>query len=282
MAQSACRCWNQISGDGKRKRVREKLVAVAPFLCSCPRVATLGIRYSIADYTPQQRKMLVSASQILFPTQRFVKILHAAGKITFPSYFTYSVQKSRLMQEVLFQFLKCPHPLTRIYYGHQKSSIIEGFSFPLKAMGPKMTDNARLVSNECDLNIISKVYNPLIIQEVLNYRERFRLLFVNYECSGVLKRIPEVELGRFGGCEVPSDSCLDQVEVPVCLGGEIVSYLEKFLRSVQIDDIAAEIGITGDGWRLIELSRPPVYWKTAAGPINRFSLISSMIESNLL
>jgi hypothetical protein len=91
-----------------------------------------------------------------------------------------------------------------------------------------------------------------------------------------------VELGRFGGCAVPSDSCLDQVEVPVCLGGEIVSYLEKFLRSVQIDDIAAEIGITGDGWRLIELSRPPVYWKTAAGPINRFSLISSMIESNLL
>ncbi len=94
----------------------ENLVAIAPFLRSCQHLVTLGIRPSLGDYTSGQREMLLSASQIFFPTQRFVRILQAAGKKTFPSAFAYSVQRSRLIQEVLFQFLKCPHPFTLIYY----------------------------------------------------------------------------------------------------------------------------------------------------------------------
>ena len=99
--------------------MQEKLVAIAPFLRSCPHLITLGVRASMGEYTPCQRRMLLSASQILFPTPRFVGILQAAGKKTFPSALAYSVRKSRLIQEVLFQFLKCPHPLTASNYSFQ-------------------------------------------------------------------------------------------------------------------------------------------------------------------
>lgn len=262
--------------------MREKLVAVAPFLRSCRKLVTLGVRASIGDYTPRQRGMLLSASQIFFPTPRFVRVLQAAGKKTFPSAFAYSVQKSRLMQEVLFQFLKFPHPLTRIYYGGQKSSIVQDFPFPFRAMGPKTAGGARLVSNAGDLQVLCEIHNPLIIQEVLDYAECFRLVFVNYKCAGIIKRVSNGAHCGFDMCGISPNPRLEQGIGPECFSREIVSCLEKSLGSLQINDIAAEIGITRQGWRLIELARPPLSWPAPDGVINRHRLISSLIESNKL
>ena len=263
------------------KSQKEKLVAIAPFLRSCPQIVTLGVRAAMGDYTPEQRRMLLSASQILFPTPRFAGILHAAGKKTFPSAFAYSVRKSRLIQKVLFQLMRCPHPLTRTYYGRQKSSIVKDFSFPFRAMGPKMTDNARLISNRSELRAMSEIFNPLIIEEMWDCVERFQLIFVNYECLGVLRRV-SAQQQRFDCGDIFPGPHLDGVGAPQCFSVKIVSYLEKLLRSAQIDDIAAEIGITRRGWRLIELTRPPLCWPTPTGSANRFDLISRMIESNRL
>ncbi len=234
------------------------------------------------DYSPRQRRMLLSASQILFPTPRFVRILQAAGKKTFPSAFAYSVKKSRLVQEVLFQFLKCPHPLTRIYYGRQKSSIVEDFSFPFRAMGPKMPDGARLVSNGCDLRVVSGIYNPLIIQEVLDYEERFQLVFVNYECAGIIRRVSSRAQHEFDSRAIRRNPHLDRGAAPGCFDRRIVSCLEKLLGAVQINDAAVEIGITRRGWHLIEFARPPISWQTPEGVTSRFRLISLLIESNKL
>jgi hypothetical protein len=262
--------------------MREKLVAIAPLLRTCPQLVTLGIRPSMGDYTPGQRGMLLSASQIFFPTPRFARILEAAGKKTFPSAFAYSVQKSRLIQEVLFQFLKCPHPFTRIYYGRQKSSIVEDFSFPFRAMGPKTAGITRLVSNAEDLRTLFGIYNPLIIQEVLDYTERFRLVFVNYRCAGIMKRVSSVAQCAMDGHGTSSNPRLEQGIGLEFFSREIVSCLEKLLRSLQINDIAAEIGMTSRGWRLIELARPPHSWPMPGGVSNRLRLISSLIESNKL
>ena len=262
--------------------MREKLVAIAPFIHPCPQLVTLGVRPSMGDYTPRQRRMLLSASQIFFPTPRFVRILQAAGKKTFPSAFTYSIQKSRLIQEVLFQFLKCPHPFTRIYYGRQKSSIPEDFSFPFKAMGPKLVGGARLVSNAGDLHALAEIYNPLIIQEMLDYAECFRLVFVNYKCEGIIKRVSSWAQCGFNGRSVSPGPQLGQGIGLEFFSREIVSCLEKLLRSMQINDIAVEIGTTRRGWRLIELARPPLSWPTPEGLSNRHKLISHLIESNKL
>lgn len=236
----------------------------------------------MGDYTPWQRRMLLSASRIFFPTPRFVRILQAAGKETFPSAFTYSIQKSRLIQEVLFQFLKCPHPLTRIYYGRQKSSIAEDFSFPFKAMGPKMVGGAQLVSNACDLRALTEIYNPLIIQEIVDYAECFRLVFVNYKCEGIIKRVSSGAQCGFNSHSISPSPQLGQGIGLEFFGRGIVSCLEKLLRSMQINDIAVEIGTTRQGWRLIELARPPLSWPTPDGVSNRHRLIAHLIESNKL
>ena len=258
----------------------EKLVAIAPFLRSCPSLITLGVRASMGDYTPWQREILLSARQILFPTPRFVRILEAAGKKTFPSAFAYSVQKSRLIQEALYQVLKCPHPLTRIYYGRQKSSIPDVFPFPVYAMGPDMIGKARLVSNSCDLRAVSEIYNPLIIREVLDYEKRFLLVFINYECAGIVKIGPGGGQSEFDCSGISANHPVDKGGFPKFLSGEVIAYIEKLLRSVQLNDIAVEIGLTRQGWQLIELARPPLSWPSAEGVINRYRHISRLIESN--
>ncbi len=258
----------------------ENLVAIAPFLRSCQHLVTLGIRPSLGDYTSGQREMLLSASQIFFPTQRFVRILQAAGKKTFPSAFAYSVQRSRLIQEVLFQFLKCPHPFTRIYYGRQKSSILEDFSFPFRAMSQKTPGIKRPVSNADDLRVLCDIYNPLIIQEVLDCEECFLLVFVNYTCVGIIKRVSSGAQGEFESHPISSNQKLEQAIGLEFFSREIVCCLEKLLRSLQINDIAVEICTTRRGWYLVELARPPLSWQTPDGVHNRFKLISSLIESN--
>ena len=236
----------------------------------------------MGDYTPPERKMLLCAERILFPTPRFAGILQAAGKKTFPSAIAYSVRKSRLIQEVLFQFLKCPHPLTRIYYGRQKASIIKDFPFPFRAMGPKTLDSAGPVFNGCDLQALSYIYNPLIIQDKLRYQQRFRLVFINYECAGILRKASGGEQQGLDSCEISHDLYLNQGTASECLSREIVSSVEKLLKSVHINDIAAEVGITRRGWHLIELVRPPLAWPISGGLVNRFDFISRMIEANKL
>jgi ribosomal protein S6--L-glutamate ligase len=258
----------------------EKLVAIAPFLRSCPRLITLGVRASMGDYTLWQRELLLSARQILFPTPRFVRILEAAGKKTFPSGFVYSVQKSRLIQEALYQVLKCPHPFTRIYYGRQKSSIPDDFPFPVCAMGPDMIGKARLVSNICDLRAVSEIYNPLIIQEVLDYRKRFLLVFINYECAGIVNKGSGGGESEFDCSGISASHPVDKGGFPTYLRSEVIAYIEKLLRYVQLNDIAVEIGLTRQGWQLIELVRPPLSWPSAEGVINRYLYISRLIESN--
>jgi len=94
---------------------------------------------------------MLSAGRIFFPTPRFVKIFEAAGKSTFPNGFTYKIRKSRVVEEVLFQFLACPHPRTRIYFGRQKKSIPEHFSFPFLAMGANKSGTAHLLRNAHEL-----------------------------------------------------------------------------------------------------------------------------------
>ncbi len=149
-------------------------------------------------------------------------------------------------------------------------------------MGPKTVGSARLVSNTGDLQALSEIYNPLIIQEVLDYAECFRLVFVNYKCEGIIKRVSN---GAQCGLDSHGISPNPQLEQGIGLeyfSREIVSCLEKLLRSLQINDIAAEIGTTRQGWRLIELARPPLSWPTPDGVSNRYRLISRLIESNKL
>lgn len=149
-------------------------------------------------------------------------------------------------------------------------------------MGPKTVSGARLVSNAGDLRALAEIYNPLIIQEMLDYAECFRLVFVNYKCVGIIKRGSSGAQFGFNSHRISSNPQLEQGIGLEFFSREIVSCLEKLLRSMQINDIAVEIGTTRRGWRLIELARPPLSWPTPEGVSNRHKLISHLIESNKL
>jgi hypothetical protein len=247
----------------------EHLIAIAPFLSRCPRVITLGVRAALGDYSRQERDLMLSAGCIFFPTPRFVKIFEAAGKSTFPTGFTYKVRKSRVIQEVLFQFLACPHPRTRIYFGHQKLSIPKDFSFPFLAMGPDKSDPALSVKDLRELDEFAFNYNPLIIQENREYEKRFRLVFVNYEFVGTEGTVSEEDGTRFFG----------NVSSGYRTGDSIVRACAKIVRSVGLNDITVEVAVGENGWFITEFTRPPVFCSTREGMVNRHGYIAGLIES---
>jgi len=225
---------------------------------------------------------MLSAGLILFPSPRFAGILEAAGKKTFPSAFSYYIRKSRLAQEVLFQFLKCPHPCARVYYGRQKKAIADDFAPPFIAMGPRVSGGAQLISAGYEQSTLVGLYNPLIIQEIVEYEERFLLVFVNYQCAGILKRSPSDNRHAFDRLGRSTALAFHRVEFPNRFSAEIVPWIEELLRSVNLNDIAVEIGLTGQGWQLIEFVRPPRRWPSNEGVVDRFGLICRMLESGKL
>ncbi|MEN6441316.1 MAG: hypothetical protein ABFD97_22335 [Syntrophobacter sp.] len=246
-------------------------IAIAPFLESCPEITTLGIRASLCDYSPAERKLLASADRVYFPTPRFAKILEAAGKQTFPSCLTYRIRKSRLVQETLFQFSGCPHPRTRIYFGRRKASISADFRFPFVAMGPGMQDGIFPVNDTKSLVELAEKYNPLIVREEVRYERRLWLLFVNYECIWIADGTPGVEtIGRRTIGTLSDDPMLEP-----CIHETGI-----LVRSFRLNDIAVEIGFSmTEGWGITSMAKPPVSWQSAHGAVSRYEYISSLIRA---
>ena len=252
-----------------------KPVAIAPFLRSNSKVVTLGMRASVGDYTDQERSIMLSAPLVFFPTPRFVRIFEAAGIKTFPSGLVYRVRKSRVVQELLFQFLHCPHPRTRIYFGRNKLRTADDFSYPFCAMGPNTAHDRFTVTCTKELEDLAERHNPLIVQEIKEYAERFRLIFVNCECVGVQKR---TSTGR--GVDRIMPGRLEYVD-PAEFSPDIICAVQKVLTSVHLDDIAVEIGLSGQGWQIVALNRPPLSWRSPQGMVNRHHLISRLIENDV-
>ena len=234
----------------------ELLVAIAPFLRSCSRVVTLGVRTALGDYSRAERELMLAARLIFFPTLRFVKIFEAAGKSTFPNGFTYTIRKSRVVEEVLFQFLACPHPRTRIYFGRQKKSIPEHFSFPFLAMGANKSGMAHLLSNVRELEELAVRYNPLIIQENIEYEDRFRMTFVNYDFVGI-DGIVSSKTGSMSARGMPSGGFVEN----------LIDEVGRIVKSAGLNDIGVDVGIGERGWSIIEFARPPVFCSTPGGMV---------------
>ena len=244
-------------------------IAIAPFLKSCPRLITLGVRGSLADYSHEEMRLMAAADRIFFPTPRFAKVLEAAGKETFPNTFTYSLRKSSLLQAAFFEFHGCPHPRSRIYFGRQKALIPSDFRYPFQAMGPETRNRARTIEDAEQLAEVVEKFNPLIVRENVLFEERFRLMFLNLECVAVLRDVsgdlscpgPSASLSLYGwGLE------------------RFLSHVVGLVRSYKLNDIAVEIGFSRDrGWQLASLSRPPLSWQSPDGPVNRHEYIAALI-----
>lgn len=241
--------------------------ALAPFLRSCPSIATLGVRTAISDYSPEERTLLRSAPKVFFPTPRFEYLFNALRIPTFPSHASYTFQRSRVLQQVLFSYLNWPHPRTRIYYGrHQKSKILDDFDLPLIVMGPRGIPSERhLVTDAGTLSDYVGRYNPVIIQDACCWRKTLRFLCVNFECVGIAP-----------GCvsKVSHSDCTQLQHQHI---DELAALSLEMLRQVDLDDVVIEWGLGQSGWQVLQLARPPLMWCGSNGILNRHRHICELI-----
>jgi hypothetical protein len=249
-------------------------VALAPFLKDCAYVTTLGIRPGLADYQPWERDLLSRAERIYFPTRRFVQVLDAAGKSTFPSAASYRYRASRLLQLSLLGYFDLPAPRTRIYYGHrQKRLILQHFNLPLLAMRLLVSPQSEwAVSTEAQLRSLIGRCNPIIIQEILPLVRRIRFVCVNYQCL--------VALETHGSEAWNGPGILVDPQAPeLC---SILGATLRLLRAGHLDDIVVEWGYGCGRWWVIKLSRPPARMETLSGVVDRHQYVAKLIAEGLL
>ncbi len=249
-------------------------VALAPFLSACPEVVTLGIRPCLDDYSAAERALMRNARRIFFPTPRFIDVFQALDKPSFPTPTTYRYQHSRVLQQLLFQYLALNHPRTRIYFGRQqKAGIGRHFSLPVRVLGPHVAPaTSHCANNPQDLRQWLRRYNPVLVQEAVVWEQRIQLICVHYECIAIFHQTPQ-------GYEYLA------VESPSCRGESLwepVHLTLELLPQAQLDDILVEWGYGQGNWQLLGMSRPPRRWKGQGGVVDRHRHICGLVQSGRL
>jgi len=288
---------------------RPVYVALARGLESCAAVLTLGLRESIGAYSAEERDLLREARVVFFPSIRFVDVLEATGKRTFPSPSTYRFQRSRLQQELLIRYLGIPHPRTRFYYGsRQKRHILEGFEYPFLAMGPgHVSSPPRIVRNADDLGMACRGFNPVVIQEIPAWDDRLRLICVGDACAGALRLCGggneeagwepvDIETMRTGDARATrlsggSDTAAGSPGVHGHTGSRkgaagrgraeaaVFRSTHDLMKTAGLDDMVFEWSRAGTCWYLVRMERPPSTWLTPAGRVHHGRHLCKLIQS---
>jgi ribosomal protein S6--L-glutamate ligase len=252
--------------------MKSNKVALAPFLRSCTQIVTLGIRAAIDDYSAAEKTLLRSAKRVFFPTPRFAYLFNALQIPSFPSYHTYRLQRSRVLQQILFACGEIPHPTTRIYFGkRQKALISKAFPFPLAAMGSQVALHKKhLVDNPAALETFCHAYNPVIIQEAVEWDTLLRILWVHADCVGAIKR----------DSSQGSDGSYKPVPIDHPGLGTVIEMMRTFARKAHLDDIVVEWGYAGGQWQVLEMGRPPVRWPLPKGDmLNRHHYLCELVKT---
>ena len=104
-----------------------RIIALGSRLQGVPEVLTVGVKPNFLDYTAVERKLIMDADIILYPTLNYAQFFTTMGKRIFPSLETYLYSDEKIKQTTLFLMLSIPHPRTRIYY-HLHHQDIQGNS----------------------------------------------------------------------------------------------------------------------------------------------------------
>lgn len=214
------------------------------------------------------------ASRVFFPTFKYVDVLKACRIQTFPNSATYRYHRSRILQQLLLDYLDFPHPKSRIYYGkQQKAKILNDFQLPVLVMQAQNIPESLFVAHHADeLARLADLQHSVVIREHIEWKERVQLVCVQFECVGMLRRTVD-DRNRILMEPVPLSSAAF-IE-PLCL-------TKQLLRTAQLDDILIEWGYARGQWLVIGMSRPPVNWPTHQGKSNRYQLICEMIQDGIL
>ncbi|WDP89428.1 MAG: RimK family alpha-L-glutamate ligase [Desulfobacter sp.] len=157
-------------------------LAIGARLKACPGIRTIGFRPNFRDYSPAERKQIMAAEKIYYPTAFYADLFNAMGKPTFPSFHTYKFAQDKIRQTAAFNMLGIPHPRTQIFYGpKQKKQILSYFSFPFVAKigrGSARGNGVFLIKTQEDLDTYLSRKGPAYIQEYLPIERDMRLVVI--------------------------------------------------------------------------------------------------------
>ena len=159
-------------------------IALGSRLKGVKEVLTLGVKPNFFDYTPEQRKLILEAKLILFPTLNYAQFFTTLGKKIFPSLETYLYADEKIKQTTLFYMLGIPHPKTRIYYRRHYKDILQDFSFPFVAKIPRGSSQGKgvfKINNIEELESYLRVTKVAYIQEYIPHDMDLRVILINYD-----------------------------------------------------------------------------------------------------
>jgi ribosomal protein S6--L-glutamate ligase len=174
------------------------VIALEARLKKCRNVMTLGVRPVFGKYPEKERKLILEADKIYYPSTFYADLFDAMGKSIFPSYHNYKCVQDKIKQTTLFEMLRIPHPRTKVYYGkHQQKSITEDFRFPFVAKIPRGSALGRgvfLVHDQKGLKDYLDLSNVAYIQEYLDIDRDIRVVVIgNKVVHGYWRVAPEGE-----------------------------------------------------------------------------------------
>jgi ribosomal protein S6--L-glutamate ligase len=233
---------------GARVSKEVRFVALGSRLKGVPEVLTLGVRPNFMDYSPTERRLIVNAEIILFPTLNYAQFLSTMGKRIFPSLETHLYSDEKIKQTTLFYMLGIPHPRTRIYYHLHHHEISKEFPFPFIGKLPRSSAQGRgvfLIQNSEELERYLGLTKVAYIQEYLPHERDLRVVLINYSPVLAYWRVSAPENFRtnlFQGGKV----CFSDV------ASEGIDVAQESARKCKFDDVGMDLIQHSERWYVIE------------------------------
>ena len=225
-----------------------KFIALGSRLQGIPEVLTLGVKPNFPDYTPEERRLILDAKLVLFPTLNYAQFLGTMGIKIFPSLETHLYSDEKIKQTTLFYMLGIPHPRTRIYYHLHHKDILKDFPFPFIGKLPRLSAGGRgvfMIHNPEELEEYLRLTNIAYIQEYLPHARDLRVVLINYEPVLAYWRISPADDFR------TNLSCGGKISFEG-IPAEGVKIAEESAKKCKFDDVGIDLIRYQGTWHVIE------------------------------
>jgi ribosomal protein S6--L-glutamate ligase len=215
----------------------------------CPGVAIIQAKPNFSDYTLEEKQQIRTAEKIYYPTPFYVDLFMTMKKVIFPSRETYVYSGDKIKQTTLFDFLRIPHPRTRVYFGQQKKRILKDFPFPFIAKIPRgssMGCGVFLIHNEEELSRYLARSSVAYIQEYLPLDRDLRVILINHQV--ILSYWKMAPPGEFRN-NLAQGASIHFNGIP----DEALAFAAQVTRLCNFDDVGLDLCHTIDkGWMVLE------------------------------
>ncbi len=223
-------------------------VALGSRLRGVKEVLTLGVKPNFLDYTPEERRLILNAKIVLFPTTNYAQFLTTLGKRIFPSLETHLYADEKIKQTTLFYMLGIPHPRTKVYFRRHHREILKDFSFPFIAKIPRGSSQGRgvfKIENKDDLERYLSLTHVAYIQEYIPHDRDLRVVLINYDPIIAYWRIKKE--GEFR-TNLSQGGRISFKNVP----DKAIELAIKWAKMCRFNDVGIDMIEADGGWKIIE------------------------------